>query len=114
MYELYVCTYACMYVGKHWYFYMCVLGMHKSYCMYVCMFVCMFVCIHNSMDADIHICCMNVNILVCRQPRMSVYVCIYVCTNLGMFVARHEWVHTYILTCKCVCVYVDRHTKVSV
>ena len=57
--------------------------------LFVCLYL--FICL----NADIHICCMHVDILVCRQTRVNVcvYLCLYMYMFVHMYVARHAWVY---------------------
>ena len=67
----------------------------------------MSVCIHIYTCIYIYAIWMHTFIYVYRQTCMSVYVCIYECMNLciWMYVGRHEYLCTFILH---VCMYTYR------
>ena len=68
--------------------------------------VCTILCIHVCVSACIHIYCMHVEKSMNMYEYM--YVCIYKCRHLGMYVDRHTRVCIcmYGYECICACVYI--------
>ena len=62
------------------------------------------------MNIDIPISCMHVDMLLCKQACINVYVhmCLCIFMHVGMCVAGHAWV-SYIFTYIYVCIYTERH-----